>query len=52
MKGLNQDVPAFQDAISERLGAFVHNLAVFVVGLAIGRLKNIFLHTANKSTST
>jgi ATP-binding cassette, subfamily B (MDR/TAP), member 1 len=36
MKGLNYDIAAFQEAISERLGAFVHNLAVFVVGLAIG----------------
>lgn len=35
MKGLNEDITAYQDAISERMGAFIHNLAVFAVGLGI-----------------
>jgi hypothetical protein len=34
--GLNEDTAAFQAAISEHLSSFVHNMAVFAVGMGVG----------------
>lgn len=38
LQGLNEDCTAIQDAVAEKVGNFLHHLATFVVGFAIGVL--------------
>lgn len=37
LNGLNADTLAIQEAISEKVGNFVHHLCTFLVGIAIGQ---------------
>lgn len=46
-QGLNADVQSYQAAISERLGNFLHNLAMFGGGIGVGE-GNFVLLTKNE----
>lgn len=37
LNGLNDDTVTIQNAIGEKVGNFVHHLATFLVGIAIGQ---------------
>lgn len=36
LQGLNEDINAVQNAISEKVGTFLHHFFTFVVGMTIG----------------
>ncbi len=40
MQGLNEDSNAVQNATGEKVGQFIHHIATFVGGIAIGGLHN------------
>jgi ATP-binding cassette, subfamily B (MDR/TAP), member 1 len=37
LQSLNEETLAFQAAISEKVGTFIHNLFTFIIGMGIGR---------------
>ena len=41
LNGLNDDTVTIQNAVGEKVGNFVHHLATFLVGIAIGRISPV-----------